>query len=187
VQATARHALYKARAESAIFDDRPPFPVAARRMAAHVCISEFRVRYAETDQMGVVYHANYLVWCEVGRTDLIRELGMPYARLEERGVLLAVADAGIRFHASARYDDRIRVETTVADVRSRSVTFEYRIFNADTDARLVTAHTKLLALDRDARPARLPDELRAVLEASAAGTAGTAGTAGAASSAGASR
>ena len=137
-------------------------------MAAHVCVSDFRVRYAETDQMGVVYHANYLVWCEVGRTDLIRELGMPYARLEEQGVLLAVADASICFHASARYDDRIRVETTVTDVRSRSVTFEYRIFNADTDARLVTAHTKLVALDRDGRPSRLPEELRARLESSLA-------------------
>ncbi len=133
-------------------------------MSARVCTSEFRVRYAETDQMGVVYHANYLVWCEVGRTDLIREVGLPYARLEEQGVLLAVAQAGMRFHASAKYDERVRVETTVAEVRSRSVTFEYLIFNADTDARLVSAHTKLVALDRDARPARLPDELRAALE-----------------------
>lgn len=114
--------------------------------------------------MGVVYHVNYLVWCEVGRTDLIREAFMSYARIEEQGVLLAVAEAGMRLHASARYDDRIRVETTVSDVRSRSVTFEYRIFNADTDARLVSAHTKLVALDRDARPARLPADLRASLE-----------------------
>lgn len=137
-------------------------------MPARVGVSEFRVRYAETDQMGVVYHANYLVWCEVGRTDLIRELGLPYAELERQGVLLAVAEAGMRFHGSARYDDRIRVETTVADVRSRSVTFEYRITNADTDARLVSAHTMLVALDRDARPARLPDHLRAALEGSRA-------------------
>ena len=140
-------------------------------MPEHVCTSEFRVRYAETDQMGVVYHANYLVWCEIGRTDLIRELGMPYARLEEQGVLLAVAEAGLRFHASAKYDDRIRVETRVADVRSRSVTFEYRILNAETDARLVTAHTMLVALDRDARPARLPDALRASLDGARAARA----------------
>ena len=141
-------------------------------MPARVCTSEFRVRYAETDQMGVVYHANYLVWCEVGRTDLIRDVGMPYARLEEQGVLLAVAEAGMRFHASAKYDERIRVETTVSDVRSRSVTFEYRIFNADTDARLVSAHTMLVALDREARPARLPAELRAALEACRGATEG---------------
>ena len=134
-------------------------------MSVRPCVSELRVRYAETDQMGVVYHANYLVWCEVGRTDLIRESLMSYGRLEEQGVVLAVAEAGMRFHASAKYDERIRVETTVADVRSRSVTFAYRIFNADTDARLVSAHTMLVALDAEGRPARLRDDLRAALEA----------------------
>ena len=133
-------------------------------MPARPCVSEFRVRYAETDQMGVVYHVNYLVWCEVGRTDLIREAFMSYARLEEQGILLAVAEAGMRFHASAKYDDRIRVETTVADVRSRSVTFEYGIYNADTGARLVSAHTMLVALDADARPTRLRADLRAALD-----------------------
>ena len=138
-------------------------------MPARPCVSEFRVRYAETDQMGVVYHANYMIWCEIGRTDLIREAFTSYARLEEQGVLLAVAEAGLRFHASAKYDDRIRVETTVADVRSRSVTFEYRIFNAHTDARLVSAHTMLVALDADARPTRLRADLREALEAYRAG------------------
>ena len=63
--------------------------------------SEVRVRYAETDQMGVAYHANYLVWCEVGRTDFIRHLGVTYAEMERRGVRLAVADAHLRYHASA--------------------------------------------------------------------------------------
>jgi acyl-CoA thioester hydrolase len=74
---------------------------------AHV--SEFRVRYAETDQMGVVYHANYLVWCEVGRTDFIRAAGMSYREMEAAGVGLAVSDATMRFHAPARYDDVVRV------------------------------------------------------------------------------
>ena len=134
-------------------------------MPARPCVSEFRVRYAETDQMGVVYHVNYLVWCEVGRTDLIREAFMSYARLEEQGILLAVAEAGMRFHASAKYDDRIRVETSVSDVRSRTVTFEYGIFNAETGTRLVSAHTMLVALDADARPTRLRPDLRAALEA----------------------
>jgi acyl-CoA thioester hydrolase len=80
------------------------------------------VRYAETDQMGVVYHANYLVWCEIGRTDFIRALGTPYAQLERDGVLLAVSDAALRFHAAARYDDPIRVYTRLIDVRSRALT-----------------------------------------------------------------
>jgi len=76
------------------------------------------VRYAETDQMGVVYHTNYLVWCEVGRTGLIRARGMSYAEMERTGVGLAVSELSARFHAAARYDDMIRVRTTVAEVRA---------------------------------------------------------------------
>jgi acyl-CoA thioester hydrolase len=122
---------------------------------------DLRVRYAETDQMGVVYHANYLIWCEIGRTELIRTLGLPYAELERTaGILLAVADASIRYHASARYDDPVRVLTTLADVRSRTITFDYLITNADSGARLVTARTTLVCLDRSGRPVTLPAPLR---------------------------
>lgn len=132
---------------------------------SHVQLSELRVRYAESDQMGVVYHANYLVWCEIGRTDFIRQFGISYAELERRGVALAVSDAALRFHAAARYDDRIRVETRLTDVRSRAVAFEYLIVNADTGQRLVTASTTLVALDRAGRPTALPTEFRAHLQA----------------------
>jgi acyl-CoA thioester hydrolase len=83
----------------------------------HVSTSEFRVRYSETDQMGVVYHTNYLIWCEIGRTDFIRTSGSTYADLERQGVLLAVSEASIRYHAAARYDDLIRVQTRLAAVR----------------------------------------------------------------------
>jgi len=123
---------------------------------------EFRVRYAETDQMGVVYHANYLVWCEIARTDLIRKRGRSYADLEREGLLLAVADASIRYHAPARYDDLIRAEAWVAEVRSRTVTFGYRIFRipgSGDPERLATASTMLIALDRESRPRKLPAEL----------------------------
>lgn len=125
---------------------------------------EFRVRYAETDQMGVVYHSEYLVWCEVGRTEYIRALGLPYAEMERRGALLAVADASLRYHGSARYDDMIRVETTVTEVRSRAVVFEYLIRHLPSGTRLVTARTMLVSLDRNARPAPLPAEVRELLE-----------------------
>jgi acyl-CoA thioester hydrolase len=123
--------------------------------------SEFRVRYAETDQMGVVYHANYLVWCEIGRTDLIRTLGTTYADLERRDILLAVSDASLRFHASARYDDLILVETTLEEVRSRAITFGYRIERRDGEniQRLVSARTTLIAVDRNGRPRSMPAEL----------------------------
>jgi acyl-CoA thioester hydrolase len=130
----------------------------------HASRSEFRVRYSETDQMGVVYHTNYLVWCEIGRTDFIRASGLTYAELERRGVLLAVAEATIRYHAAARYEDMIRVDTTLAAVRSRAVTFDYLITNADTDERLSSARTVLVSLDRRGRPMTLPDEFRRQLE-----------------------
>jgi acyl-CoA thioester hydrolase len=85
-------------------------------------VIELRVRYSETDQMQVVYHANYLVWCEIGRTEFIREVWGSYADVEKSGVALAVVDASLRYHAPARYDDLVRVTTTVRDVRSRTVT-----------------------------------------------------------------
>jgi acyl-CoA thioester hydrolase len=130
----------------------------------HSSRSEFRVRYSETDQMGVVYHTNYLVWCEIGRTDFIRASGLTYAELERRGVLLAVAEANIRYHAAARYDDMVRVDTTLTAVRSRAVTFDYLITNADTGERLSSARTVLVSLDRRGRPTALPDDFRQQLE-----------------------
>lgn len=122
---------------------------------------ELRVRYAETDQMGVVYHTNYLVWCEIGRTELIRHLsGVSYAALEAEGVALAVAELSIRYHGAARYDNEIRVRTTLTEARSRSVTFEYVITKADSGERLATARTVLVSLDRSGRPAVMPEHLR---------------------------
>jgi len=128
-------------------------------------VSELRVRYAETDQMGVVYHANYLVWCEIGRTDFIRELGTPYAQMEREGVLLAVSDASLRFHASARYDDAIRVHTRLTQCRSRSITFAYRILRADTNTLLVSATTELVSLTSGGRLVSLPATVRELLDA----------------------
>ena len=125
---------------------------------------ELRVRYSETDQMGVVYHTNYLVWCEIGRTELIRTLtGVSYAQLEAEGVALAVADLSIRYHGAARYDNRVIVRTTLSDARSRSVTFEYTITNAETGERLATARTVLVSLDQRGRPVVMPEKLRSRL------------------------
>ena len=132
-------------------------------------VSEIRVRYAETDQMGVAYHANYLVWCEVGRTDLIRELGVPYAEMEREGVKLAVADAQVRFHASARYDDVVRIVTRVTDVRSRGVTFSYDLTRvgapgAGGGERLASASPMLISLSPEGRPIAMPARFRELLE-----------------------
>ena len=124
---------------------------------------QLRVRYAETDQMGVVYHANYLVWCEMGRTDFIRRCGVSYAEMERGGISLAVSELSARYHAAARYDDLIRVRTTVGEVRSRMISFDYLISNALTDQRLVSAQTTLISLNRSGKPVALPPELRQLL------------------------
>ena len=121
---------------------------------------EFRVRYAETDQMGVVYHANYLIWCEMGRTDFIRQLGMSYAEMERAGISLAVSDLSARFHAPARYEDLIRVRTTLVALRSRMIEFEYLVSNAETGQRLASARTSLISIDPSGRPIALPDHVR---------------------------
>ena len=132
-------------------------------MSAPSCTVEFRVRYSETDQMGIVYHANYLPWCEIGRTELIRRLWKSYAEVEREGLLLAVTDVSLRYHASARYDERVRVTTTLDEVRSRQVTFNYLVERVEDDGaatRLVSASTVLTPIDRAGVPRKLPDELR---------------------------
>jgi acyl-CoA thioester hydrolase len=125
---------------------------------------EFRVRYAETDQMGVVYHANYLIWCEVGRTDFIRSRGMSYADMERAGVGLAVSELTARFHSAARYDDMIRVRTTLAEVRSRGITFDYLITRVNDGHRLVSARTSLVSIDGSGRLVALPATVRDLFE-----------------------
>jgi len=130
----------------------------------HTHATELRVRYAETDRMGVVYYANYLVWCEVGRVELLRSLGRSYAALEADGIGLAVSEANVRYLSPARFDDRVRVETTLTGVRSRAVTFDYLITNAETGARLATARTALVSIDRDGRLTAIPQDFRAALE-----------------------
>jgi acyl-CoA thioester hydrolase len=113
--------------------------------------------------MGVVYHANYLIWCEIGRTDHIRTAGTPYRDIEKQGITLAVSEASMRFHASARYDDLIRVETALTKVTSRTLIFDYVVKNAETGERLATVSTTLISLDPGGRVAAMPAELRARL------------------------
>jgi acyl-CoA thioester hydrolase len=91
--------------------------------------TEIRVRYAETDQMGVVYYSNYLVWFEIGRVELLRSLGLAYSQLEtEYGCILPVAEARCRYRASARYDDEILIETRPALLRGSVLKFAYKIY-----------------------------------------------------------
>jgi acyl-CoA thioester hydrolase len=111
--------------------------------------------------MRFAYHTHYLIWCEVGRTDFIRELGVAYAEVEQSGVLLAVAEASIRYQKAARYDDVIEVQTRVERVQSRAVTFAYQITRIEPApvALLATALTRLIALDAQGSPRTLPTAL----------------------------
>lgn len=122
-------------------------------------LSEVRVRYSETDQMGVAYHAHYLVWCEFGRTEYMRSVGLPYAALEREGWFLAVADAQIRYMAPARYDDRVRIRTRIERLQSRAVTFAYElgIEGPDGPVRIASATTKLVARNRHGAARTLPE------------------------------
>ena len=127
-------------------------------------VTELRVRYAETDQMGVVYHANYFAWCEIGRTEFIRSLGgITYAELERAGTALAVVEAHLRYIKPARYDDLIRITTRVTEVRSRVARFDYDIEILDGGA-VATGYTTLVAMTREGRGGCIPDHLRQQLE-----------------------
>jgi acyl-CoA thioester hydrolase len=106
--------------------------------------------------MGVVYHANYLIWCEMGRTDLLRQAGASYAQLERDGVFLAVSEARVRFRGSARYDDRVRVRTRLSRLRSRGVSFAYVVENADSNEVLAEADIDLICLGERGVPRKLP-------------------------------
>ena len=123
-----------------------------------------RVNYSETDQMGVVYHARYLVWLDVARTEYLRRSGMSYRQLEDSGLRLAVSEVAVRYRQPARYDDPIRIRCWVRDVASRRVDFGYAIEHADDGRLLATASTSLLALDASMALTRLPDRVRHALQ-----------------------
>jgi acyl-CoA thioester hydrolase len=120
----------------------------------------FHVRYAETDAQGFVHHASYIVYFEEGRSDYIRQRGRSYAEFEEKGYFLIVAELGVRYVKAARYDQRITVRAWIAERKSRSLTYNYEILDAETREVLVTGFTKHLCITRDGSIARIPDEWR---------------------------
>lgn len=126
---------------------------------APAVVSRLRVRYAETDRMGVAYHANYLIWMEVGRTDYCRACGFAYRDMEAAGVRLVVAEARARYHAAARYDDGLRIETRLTVLRSRQVGFAYAVYREDDGDLLATGDTLHLPTDAQGRVTRLPAEV----------------------------
>jgi acyl-CoA thioester hydrolase len=121
--------------------------------------SRVRVRYAETDQMGVVYHSNYLVWFEIGRVDFIRSLGMDYRSMEqEDGLGIAVVDVAARYKSPARYDDELKIETRLAAARGPVIKFQYRVLRDTDDVLLCEGETVHVVVDREMKKRSLPEK-----------------------------
>jgi acyl-CoA thioester hydrolase len=119
--------------------------------------TRLRVRYAETDQMGVVYHGNYLVWMEIGRVELCRASGVVYREMEERdGILLVVAEVNCRYSAPAHYDEEVIVRTTVEESNRRMIRFGYAMLEAGSGRLLAEGYSKHIFCGRDFRPRKLP-------------------------------
>jgi len=123
-------------------------------------ISRVRVRYAETDQMGVVYYSNYFIWFEVGRTDLLRGNGWTYREMEADGVSLPVIEAHCAYKQPARYDEDLEVHTTGTLVSPVRVEFSYEVVRPSDHQTVATGRTVHAALDRNGRPCRLPERAR---------------------------
>lgn len=125
-------------------------------------MSEFlvsiRPRYGEVDNMGVVYHAHYLVYFEIGRTEFMRAHGASYAELEAQGYRLAVVDAGVRYRRPAMYDKELEVAVWLAQLGRATVTFRYELWDADGQV-LASGHTKLGCIDGKMRPVAMPDRI----------------------------
>lgn len=127
--------------------------------------SRFRVRYKETDQMGIAHHSNYIVWFEIGRTDLCRETGFTYAAIEQRGFLLVVTEIACRYRSSFRYDDEVVIRTSVAEFGSRMLKFAYELRDGATEEVRATGFSSHVWLDRESRrPVRADDAVVAAFE-----------------------
>ena len=125
-------------------------------------LTELRVRYAETDAMGIVHHATYPIWMELGRSDFLRELGQSYAEWEARGVRLVVNEIRVRFRAPARYDELVQVRTCLQDTGRRRIVFGYRI---ERDGVLLAEGESIhLVAGSDNRARVLPDDLLALVQ-----------------------
>jgi acyl-CoA thioester hydrolase len=121
-----------------------------------------RVRYAETDMMGIVYYGSYPAYLEVARSEFMREKGFPYKKVEEMGFSLVVAGMEVRYLNPAHYDDVLSIRTKVSEIQSRGVTFDYAIFRGDTA--IVEAKTKHICVSTDRRTRRLPPFLVEILK-----------------------
>lgn len=126
--------------------------------------TSLRVRYSETDKMGVVYHANYAQYFEVARTEMFREIGLAYSDMEANGIMLPLVDLYCRYHKPAYYDDNLKIEVTVEEMPSVKIKFNYKIYNEKGDL-LTDGYTTLVFIDmKTNRPTRMPEYIKQVVE-----------------------
>lgn len=129
-------------------------------VASRLTTSTVRVRYAETDKMGVVYHSNYLVWFEIGRTDWLRDTGWTYRSMEEEGIQLPVIEAHCEYRQAARYDDEVEIRTRAKKLSPVRVQFDYEAARRADGVVLATGYTVHATIDRGGRPIRMPDRVK---------------------------
>ena len=131
-----------------------------------------RVRYAETDQMGFVYHSNFLVWFEVGRVEMLRELGVRYKEMEQQDDChIVVVEARCQFKKPARYDEVLRIRTRLTESRTRTIRFAYEVLNPAGEV-IATGETNHVICDSEGRPKTLPEKYRQIIPLSASAGAG---------------
>jgi acyl-CoA thioester hydrolase len=127
--------------------------------------SRLRVRYKETDQMGIAHHANYIVWFEIGRTDLCRAAGFPYSEIESRGYILVVTEMQCRYRVPYRYDDEVVIRTSVASLASRSMKFAYELYDANGSTLHASGASSHLWLEeKTRRPVRADEDVMRAFE-----------------------
>ena len=124
---------------------------------------EYRVRYGDTDKMGISYYANYFIWFEAARTEYFRALGFPYTECEKKGFFLPVTETGARFIASSTYDDLLTLRTSVSKLRKTAVHFDYQVLGSNGRL-LATGFSVHVFVNRQMKPVRMPEEIRSAVK-----------------------
>lgn len=125
---------------------------------------EYRVRYGDTDKMGIGYYGNYFTWFEAARTEYFRALNMPYTECEKKGYMLPVVETGAKYYSPSTYDDLIVVRTSVSRLGMSSIHFQYDVFQKNGGQRIATGFSVHAFVDKNLKPVRMPDEIRSGVE-----------------------
>lgn len=128
-------------------------------------LASYRVIYGDTDQMGVTYYANYLRWFEIGRTELLRQIGIPYSSIEAKGLFFPVTEVSCRYFKPARFDDLIIIETTLTSLGRATLTFHYRLYRQEDETLLASGWTKHACVDGEGHITKIPPQFETTLKA----------------------